>query len=161
MCVLKEAWNSVTPSTLRNSWKKLIPALITSAVETLSNNNLVDLLNRVPGGDVCSALDAENWLEEGADFPVFKIMSDKQLLNTHGGLQLPIPEEQETKDSINSEKSEDLDKTTCESQRPETILNAPQSIFDWSRHRMEFTEEELLKFTKARDLALNLLSMPN
>ncbi|XP_051161312.1 jerky protein homolog-like isoform X2 [Leptopilina boulardi] len=164
MNVLREAWISLTPNTLRNSWKKLInPASLLNGMTlqsntelTISNNELVNLVNRLPGGSVYSSGDVTNWLEkeDEVNLPLFKVISDEELLNRHADLNLPIPMENETPDSCNED--EELEETIDELATQPSILNAAQCIVNWTRGLSEFTEEERLIFIKARDLALNV-----
>lgn len=91
---------------------------------TLSNNELVNLVNRLPEGSVYSSEDVTNWLEkeDEVNLPLFKIISDEELLNRHADLHLPIPMENETPDSCNED--EELEETIDELVTQTSILKA-------------------------------------
>ena len=83
MFVLRESWDALTQSTLRNAWKKLLPNHLPHSVcDFHSNTELTSLLSHVPGGEVCSATTVIEWLEDEREKPAFEIMTDNQLLNT-------------------------------------------------------------------------------
>lgn len=124
---------------------------------TVSNYDLINLMNCVPGGSLCSSKDIETWLEkeEEVNLPLFKVMSDEELLNTHAGLQLPMLKENEAQDSC--DESEELEDPVDEVPTSGFILKALQSIVNWTRRHSEFTEEERSTFIKARNIALNFV----
>lgn len=165
MNVLKEAWIALTPKTLRNSWNKIIPKSRPESVElseniNSSNNELIGLINRIPGGVICSSSEVDNWLEEEQNLPTFEIISDEQLLNIHAEVNLPIERELDENDFESAEKFDENDEKFDE---PKTfnmhdVFKAAQLVYKWTRNNNEFTNEEQLTFTKARNLAFDSFS---
>ena len=161
MFVLRESWSALTQSTLRNAWKKLLPNHLPDFVSDIpSNTELTSLLNRVPGGEVCSITTVIEWLEDEHERPAFKAMTDKHLLNTYGGLDLSIDDSCKSSNSSDMEEDEEVKPNPNAIPTNESILNMAQGIVDWTRGIDQFTDEERQVFLKARNIALNALLFP-
>lgn len=163
MHVLKEAWISLTPTTLQNSWKKLMPNMTSTVATEWTTNSVSELaclLNRVPGGNVCSLTNVTNWLEGEQNLPVFELLSDEQLLNRHAKFPLTNQNNLEQNENESFEENEE-ETSVIVSKSPVDILNATKDVVTWIRERTDFTEEERLIFVKARDLALSLFHENN
>lgn len=161
MKILQTSWSSITTSTLRNSWKKLIPTLGPStSVISPSNDELLHLVNKVPGGNVLGVNDVADWLSQEHNLPVFEKTSDQQFLNLYASIQLPL---QDTEESLNSDDEgveETIDEAICTS-TPSQILKATQNIMKWTRKTMHLTDEENLILIKIRDHALDIVMSGN
>ncbi|XP_033225262.1 jerky protein homolog-like [Belonocnema kinseyi] len=157
--ILRNAWSSITTSVLSNSWKKLIPSLVSSTSVIPSNEELLRLVNQVPGGNSLSANEVSDWLSQERNLPVFEGSSDQQLLHLYASIQLPVSDIEESLDS-NVEEAEELEESADESvclSTPDVILKETQSIINWTRRTMHLTDEENLALIKVRDQALDMV----
>ena len=162
MFVLRESWGALTQSTLRNAWKKLLPNHLPDSLSNCpSNSELTSLLNRVPGGEVCSAATVIEWLEDEGEKPAFEVMTDNQLLNTYAGLDLPIDGDcLQSSNSNDMEEDEEVETSPNVSRTNKNIVNMAQGLVDWTREIDQFTDEERQVFLKARNIALNAFLSP-
>lgn len=134
MHILKYSWDSVLQSTLCNSWKKLIPSFVTNTVEIIPDiNELVVLLNRIPGGGVVSYTDVSQWLENE-------------------------PEEHSEGEHSDPEETDDVEDIQEESLKPKVFLNAAKLVIEFSREYMNLSGEEMSTLVKIRDHALDYLT---
>ena len=118
-----------------------------------SNTELIFLLNRVPGGEVCD--------EDEGEKPAFEVMTDNQLLNTYAGLDLSIDGDcLQSSNSNDMEEDEEVETNPNTSRTNESIVNMAQGFVNWTREIDQFTDEERKGFLKARDIALNALFSP-
>lgn len=155
MKILKEAWDILTPTTIGNAWNKILPN-IKKNVQNISvtNNEIVQLLNRIPAAKPCSSSDVEEWLQEDNDLQTCHLLSDEEILNSCAGLQLPLPvETEDTHNDVTDEEDNDVGVLGCQT-LPE-IFQAAQALLNWTRQEDAVSNEDIASIRRVRDVILS------
>lgn len=137
MCAL--AWKQVTPSDIRNCWRKLIPvekdSTLSEEMEIIDAATFHSLLSRIPGREDLQLKDTNRWLNADAREFGWQVRSDRDLAQDSS-----VEDNQEYTDSIDeapehaeieSESSSRGIESPCDEASAKEILKALSVVTQW------------------------------
>ena len=145
------AWENVTENTLRNSWKLIFDVPESTEDDSKENNNIVQLMNQLPGDAQYSEQDCTEWVNSDNSIPVCKRTSNEELLNKHAGMTLPIPVDENVNGSPESSLEEEI-RVPSNSD----ALRAFTTIFNWYRcqEKSDINDTEYKVLAKVKNKVL-------
>ncbi|CAH1967063.1 unnamed protein product [Acanthoscelides obtectus] len=157
--MIVEAWNLVSPSTLKKAWNKLLKKyyddLNEPTVDLLPLNErheetelvteMLDTLESLKVREDCDEEDVLKWLNSDADDQGFPIVTDEEII------------ESVLSDPIVDDEEESVD--DCALERPtgpshDEALKAVDVVFQWLERQEEVEIVQLLQLQKIKELAL-------
>ena len=163
MKILKEAWDTLLPTTLGNAWKKVLLDLKKNSVNIPSSKNkILKLLNLISGGGQCSSNDVDKWFGEDENLQSCKLLSDEVILNSCAGLKPPLPEDTEDEPENEDDECDENVTDAPESQTVFLAYGAARILLDWLNKHSKLSNEDVSVVSKIRDFAIDkMLDVPN
>lgn len=153
---LSQAWDSVTPQTLRNAWKKLEVSdevSVENTSELVSNDmqycvtETCGYVNRVAGLNDWTMEDTVAWLDKDSSEFGWGMFNDEQLINNEGEVTAETNENSESDDSELSDANAEEEPTCRQAFRSLDIFTK------WYRTQWDSEPKDFLAVRKMRKVA--------